>query len=143
MIASAAALRRAGPSAQPAAARRQFVDAAAAALLLPQIAAAEEFADVTPRARTTAEALELPAGTVPGKAAALKTYVDPLFDLTFPKDWFAIRRTIDGDIVRRGNVIFSAGNLRTAEVVTVELFKAKELLTQVRSRLVTRVTRST
>ena len=60
----------------------------------------------------------------------LRTYVDPLFDLTFPKDWFAIRRTIDGDIVRRGGVIFSAGNLRTAEVVTVELFKVKELLEQ-------------
>ena len=60
----------------------------------------------------------------------LRTYVDPLFDLTFPKDFFAIRRTIDGDIVRRGGVIFTAGQLKTAEIVTVELFKVKELLIQ-------------
>mmetsp|Transcript_28818 Transcript_28818/g.86074 ORF Transcript_28818/g.86074 Transcript_28818/m.86074 type:complete len:288 (+) Transcript_28818:113-976(+) len=131
LLSTSAYALRPGANAPQTANRRHFIDAAAAtALLLPQTARAEAFTDVTPRARTTAEALELPAGTVPGKAAALKTYVDPLFDLTFPKDWFAIRRTIDGDIVRRGNVIFSAGNLRTAEVVTVELFKAKELLTQ-------------
>ena len=60
----------------------------------------------------------------------LRTYVDPLFDLTFPKDFFAIRRTIDGDIVRRGGVIFTAGQLKTAEIVTVELFAVKELLAQ-------------
>ena len=82
---------------------------------------------------TTDEVMERAAGATNlkgGDTFPLRTYVDPLFDLTFPKDFFAIRRTIDGDIVRRGGVIFTAGQLKTAEIVTVELFKVKELLVQ-------------
>mmetsp|Transcript_17911 Transcript_17911/g.55083 ORF Transcript_17911/g.55083 Transcript_17911/m.55083 type:complete len:288 (-) Transcript_17911:21-884(-) len=122
--------QRAPPATPDAATRRTLLtDAGAllagAALLAPHAAAADE-----PRTRTTAEALQIEEKDLVRNKAPLRTYVDPLFDLTFPKDWFAIRRTIDGDIVRRGGVIFSAGNLRTAEVVTVELFKVKELLDQ-------------
>ena len=113
---------------------RQQLLRGAALTILPLPAYADDlgspaFKDIA-RARTTAEALGVEEKDLPQKKAPLRTYVDPLFDLTFPKDWFAIRRTIDGDIVRRGGVIFSAGNLRTAEVVTVELFQVKELLAQ-------------
>ena len=58
------------------------------------------------------------------------TFTDPLFELTFPKDFFKIRRTISGDITRRGGVIFTAGRLSTAEIVTIERFSVAELLTQ-------------
>ena len=113
--------------------RQELLRGAAASALLAPVppARAEEFKDVA-TVRTTAQALGVDEKDLPQKNqdVKLRTYVDPLFDLTFPKDWFAIRRTIDGDIVRRGGVIFSAGNLRTAEVVTVELFKVKELLEQ-------------
>jgi len=112
--------------------RQELLRGAAASALAPvPPARAEEFKDVA-TVRTTAQALGVDERDLPRKNqdVKLRTYVDPLFDLTFPKDWFAIRRTIDGDIVRRGGVIFSAGNLRTAEVVTVELFKVKELLAQ-------------
>ena len=112
--------------------RQELLRGAAASALAPvPPARAEEFKDVA-TVRTTAQALGVDERDLPRKNqdVKLRTYVDPLFDLTFPKDWFAIRRTIDGDIVRRGGVIFSAGNLRTAEVVTVELFKVKELLEQ-------------
>ena len=113
--------------------RQELLRGAAASALLAPVppAHAEEFKDVA-TVRTTAQALGVDERDLPRKTqdVKLRTYVDPLFDLTFPKDWFAIRRTIDGDIVRRGGVIFSAGNLRTAEVVTVELFKVKELLAQ-------------
>lgn len=112
--------------------RQELLRGAAASALAPvPPARAEEFKDVA-TVRTTAQALGVDERDLPRKTqdVKLRTYVDPLFDLTFPKDWFAIRRTIDGDIVRRGGVIFSAGNLRTAEVVTVELFKVKELLAQ-------------
>jgi len=113
--------------------RQELLRGAAASALLAPVppARAEEFKDVA-TVRTTAQALGVDERDLPRKTqdVKLRTYVDPLFDLTFPKDWFAIRRTIDGDIVRRGGVIFSAGNLRTAEVVTVELFKVKELLAQ-------------
>ena len=113
--------------------RQELLRGAAASALLAPVppARAEEFKDVA-TVRTTAQALGVDERDLPRKNqdVKLRTYVDPLFDLTFPKDWFAIRRTIDGDIVRRGGVIFSAGNLRTAEVVTVELFKVKELLAQ-------------
>lgn len=51
--------------------------------------------------------------------AKLTTFKDPLFELTYPADFFAIRRTISGDVVRRGGVIFTAGRLSTAEIVTV------------------------
>ena len=111
--------------------RQELLRGAAASAVLAPVppARAEEFKDVA-TVRTTAQALGVDEQDLPRKNqdVKLRTYVDPLFDLTFPKDWFAIRRTIDGDIVRRGGVIFSAGNLRTAEVVTVELFKVKELL---------------
>ena len=113
--------------------RQELLRGAAASALLAPVppARAEEFKDVA-TVRTTTQALGVDERDLPRKNqdVKLRTYVDPLFDLTFPKDWFAIRRTIDGDIVRRGGVIFSAGNLRTAEVVTVELFKVKELLAQ-------------
>ena len=105
-------------------ARRDFLGAVGGAVLgAPSIAGAF----------TTDEVMERAAGATNlkgGDTFPLRTYVDPLFDLTFPKDFFAIRRTIDGDIVRRGGVIFTAGQLKTAEIVTVELFKVKELLVQ-------------
>jgi hypothetical protein len=112
--------------APPAAAALSEAPASTPAAEAPAAAAAD-----APSVRTTAQALGLEDKDFPQKdSLVLRTYVDPLFDLTFPKEWFSIRRTIDGDIVRRGGVIFSAGNLRTAEVVTVELFKVKELLLQ-------------
>lgn len=62
--------------------------------------------------------------------APFTTFTDPLFEVAYPKDFFAIRRTIDGDISRRGGVIFTAGQLKTAEIVTVELYPVKDLLKQ-------------
>lgn len=66
----------------------------------------------------------------PATAVPLKTFTDPLFELTYPSDYFSIRRTISGDVVRRGGVIFTAGRLSTAEIVTVERFPISEMLAQ-------------
>ena len=65
-----------------------------------------------------------------GDPKVLKTYDDALFEVTFPSDFFAIRRTISGDVVRRGNVIFTAGRYSAAEVVTVEYFQVADLIAQ-------------
>jgi len=65
-----------------------------------------------------------------GHEATFKAFDDPLFSVEFPSDFFKIRRTIGGDIVRRGGVIFTAGQLKTAEIVTVELYPVSDLLKQ-------------
>ena len=62
--------------------------------------------------------------------AEMTTFDDKLFDVTFPSDFYAIRRTIEGDVVRRGNVIFTAGRLAKAEIVTVEYFPVAEIIAQ-------------
>ena len=67
----------------------------------------------------------------------MKTFVDPkgLFALNIPKSFFAIRRTIKGDLPdektgkgRRGSSIFTAGDMGKAEVVAVERFPTFALL---------------
>jgi len=67
----------------------------------------------------------------------MKTFVDPkgLFAINVPKRFFAIRRTIKGDLPdeatgkgRRGSSIFTAGDMAKAEVVAVERFPTKVLL---------------
>jgi len=64
-------------------------------------------------------------------AVEMKTFVDPkgLFVLNVPKRFFAIRRTIKGDLPneetgegRRGSSIFTAGDMSKAEVVAVERY---------------------
>ena len=126
-LALAAALAPSAPSAPALAARREVLQSVVGACGL--VAGCREAS----AGFTTDEVMERAKGSTKlegGDSFPLRTYVDPLFDLTFPKDFFAIRRTIDGDIVRRGGVIFTAGQLKTAEIVTVELFKVKELLIQ-------------
>lgn len=67
----------------------------------------------------------------------MKTFVDPkgLFALNIPKSFFAIRRTVKGDLPdektgkgRRGSSIFTAGDMGKAEVVAVERFPTFALL---------------
>ena len=67
----------------------------------------------------------------------MKTFVDPkgLFALNVPKRFFAIRRTVKGDLPdektgkgRRGSSIFTAGDMAKAEVVAVERFPTFVLL---------------
>lgn len=60
----------------------------------------------------------------------LTNFKDPLFEVTYPSDFFSIRRKVSGDVVRRGGVIFTAGKLSTAEIVTVERFQISDLLAQ-------------
>jgi hypothetical protein len=59
----------------------------------------------------------------------MKKFVDPqgLFEIEIPTNFFAIRRTVKGDLPdaetgtgRRGSSIFTAGDLNKAEVVAVE-----------------------
>lgn len=56
----------------------------------------------------------------------LERYVDPkgVFALELPKQFYRIRRTIEGDIIRRGNAIFSAGDLTKNEIVSLERYPA-------------------
>lgn len=67
----------------------------------------------------------------------MKTFVDPkgLFALNVPKSFFAIRRTVKGDLPdektgkgRRGSSIFTAGDMAKAEVIAVERFPTFVLL---------------
>jgi hypothetical protein len=67
----------------------------------------------------------------------MKTFVDPigLFMINVPKRFFAIRRTVKGDLPdeqtgkgRRGSSIFTAGDMAKAEVIAVERFPAAALL---------------
>eukprot|EP00555_Chaetoceros_dichaeta_P015087 CAMPEP_0198258978 /NCGR_PEP_ID=MMETSP1447-20131203/8277_1 /TAXON_ID=420782 /ORGANISM="Chaetoceros dichaeta, Strain CCMP1751" /LENGTH=232 /DNA_ID=CAMNT_0043946247 /DNA_START=375 /DNA_END=1073 /DNA_ORIENTATION=- len=67
----------------------------------------------------------------------MKTFIDPkgLFVLNVPKRFFAIRRTVKGDLPneetgegRRGSSIFTAGDMSKAEVVAVERFPITALL---------------
>ncbi len=59
----------------------------------------------------------------------MKTFLDPkgLFAINVPKRFFAIRRTVKGDLPnektgqgRRGSSIFTAGDMSKAEVVAIE-----------------------
>jgi hypothetical protein len=88
--------------------RRRLIQSTAAAILssptLPTLAA-----------ETTVE--EVP----------LKTITDDLFSISLPQRFFAIRRTVKGDLPdaktgkgRRGGTIFTAGDMSKAEVVAVE-----------------------
>jgi len=93
---------------------------------------------------TTAIASVAVASSAPALAAditsaplEMKTFVDPkgLFALNIPKSFFAIRRTIKGDLPdektgkgRRGSSIFTAGDMGKAEVVAVERFPTFALL---------------
>jgi len=93
---------------------------------------------------TTAIASVTVASSAPALAAditsaplEMKTFVDPkgLFALNIPKSFFAIRRTIKGDLPdektgkgRRGSSIFTAGDMGKAEVVAVERFPTFALL---------------
>lgn len=67
----------------------------------------------------------------------MKIFVDPkgLFALNIPKRFYAIRRTVKGDLPneetgegRRGSSIFTAGDMAKAEVVAVERFPITALL---------------
>lgn len=81
--------------------------------------------------RAAVSSLLVPAPSLAAvKSTEPTTFRDPSFELTYPGDYFAIRRTISGDVVRRGGVIFTAGNLGRAEVVTVERFPVQDLLIQ-------------
>ena len=66
---------------------------------------------------------------VAGTPVEMRTFIDPkgLFSLNVPKRFFAIRRTVKGDLPdeetgqgRRGSSIFTAGDMAKAEVVAVE-----------------------
>jgi hypothetical protein len=57
----------------------------------------------------------------------LKSITDDLFSISVPQRFFAIRRTVKGDLPdaktgkgRRGGTIFTAGDMSKAEVVAVE-----------------------
>lgn len=81
--------------------------------------------------RAALASLAIPAPSLAAdKSTEPTTFRDPSFELTYPGDYFAIRRKISGDVVRRGGVIFTAGRLGKAEVVTVERFPVQDLLTQ-------------
>ena len=85
---------------------------------------------------TTAVLLESPSAAAtpllpskPINTIEMKTFVDPkgLFVLNVPKRFFAIRRTVKGDLPdeatgkgRRGSSIFTAGDMSKAEVIAVE-----------------------
>lgn len=70
-----------------------------------------------------------PPAIKPVNTIEMKTFVDPkgLFILNVPKRFFAIRRTVKGDLPdeatgkgRRGSSIFTAGDMSKAEVIAVE-----------------------
>jgi hypothetical protein len=70
-------------------------------------------------------------------AVEMKTFVDPkgLFVIQVPKQFFAIRRTVKGDLPdettgkgRRGSSIFTAGDMAKAEVIAIERFPTVVLL---------------
>ncbi len=66
----------------------------------------------------------------------MKTFLDPmgLFVIQIPKQFFALRRSSQGDLPdakgqgRRGSSIFTAGDLAKAEVIAVERFPIQGLL---------------
>jgi hypothetical protein len=67
----------------------------------------------------------------------MKTFIDPkgLFIIQVPKRFFAIRRTVKGDLPdettgkgRRGSSIFTAGDMAKAEVIAIERFPTIVLL---------------
>lgn len=67
----------------------------------------------------------------------MKNFIDPkgLFAITVPNRFFAIRRTVKGDLPneatgkgRRGSSIFTAGDMAKAEVIAVERFPTAKLL---------------
>lgn len=69
----------------------------------------------------------------------MRTFVDPmgLFALNLPKRYFVLRRSNKGDLPdaktaqgRRGSNIFNAGDMSKAEVIAVEYFPARLLLTE-------------
>ena len=84
-------------------------------------APAAEVAPAAPAAPDEAAAVALPP---------LERYRDPegLFSLELPAGYFKIRRTIEGDIIRRGNAIFSGGDLSKSEIVSLEKYPAASLL---------------
>lgn len=93
---------------------------------------------------TTTAAAVISSNLVPIKAAKaientveMKTFVDPkgLFVIQVPKRFFAIRRTVKGDLPdeatgkgRRGSSIFTAGDMAKAEVIAIERFPVVVLL---------------
>ncbi|KAJ1444944.1 hypothetical protein M885DRAFT_626646 [Pelagophyceae sp. CCMP2097] len=71
----------------------------------------------------------------PGAARAVEapwqSFVDSEFSLQYPAEFFrGIRRTIGGDVVRRGGIIFTTGRLSRAEMVTVEQIEVSAILAQ-------------
>jgi hypothetical protein len=77
------------------------------------------------------------AAEITSTSIEMKTFVDPigLFVINVPKRFFAIRRTVKGDLPdeqtgkgRRGSSIFTAGDLAKAEVIAVERFPTAALL---------------
>jgi hypothetical protein len=57
----------------------------------------------------------------------MKQFTDDLFSISIPQSFFAIRRTVKGDLPdektgkgRRGGTIFTAGDMGKAEVIAVE-----------------------
>ena len=77
------------------------------------------------------------AADIVAETVEMKTFVDPkgLFALNVPKRYYAIRRTVKGDLPdektgkgRRGSSIFTAGDLAKAEVIAVERFPTFALL---------------
>lgn len=91
----------------------------------------------------TAAIVSVPSSSVlatdqsPTATVEMKTFVDPkgLFAINVPKRFFAIRRTVKGDLPdektgkgRRGSSIFTAGDLAKAEVIAIERFPTFTLL---------------
>ena len=63
-------------------------------------------------------------------AAWAAPYQDPKgeFALELPDSYYKIRRTVEGDVSRKGNAIFSAGNLKLMETVSLERYNVQELV---------------
>lgn len=67
-------------------------------------------------------------GTETSEQLGMKVFIDPLFSLSVPTNFFTLRRTQKGDLPdaktgkgRRGSSIFTAGNMAKAEVIAVEV----------------------
>jgi hypothetical protein len=120
--------------------RRQFVSqivSSAALMISSKSAYAEDDTTTTITTESTPAATPATTPTKRINKVEMKTFVDPkgLFAINVPKSFFAIRRTVKGDLPdektgkgRRGSSIFTAGDMAKAEVVAIERFPTKVLL---------------
>lgn len=86
---------------------------------------------------TSSNLMPITAAKAIENTVEMKTFVDPkgLFVIQVPKRFFAIRRTVKGDLPdeatgkgRRGSSIFTAGDMAKAEVIAIERFPVVVLL---------------